>query len=265
MPKKHKKAVVRAEEYLSDGELPSGRIWDDLYAHVILKHTEQFPKDKTFNGFMAFVCLTKYNDGGKNVLSVLDTNDSDNEDDIIGDSTSRSSARKKAKLEKDGLRSIESGNESVFKSRGMTMDARVQVIEISQVEDMKWREDLKTTWIELNAKNDLLLRERSQQIDLAKIICPLYDEDDENWIAVRDLNEEIKSVKIEIKNHNDNRAKLLAENTATTVLTQDFLNSVCHKSKPVIRKEISPSNKNKSASSSVLSEITTDDAIVSIE
>ena len=48
-----KKAVVRAEEYLSDGELPSGRIWDDLYAHVILKHTEQFPKDKTFNGFMA--------------------------------------------------------------------------------------------------------------------------------------------------------------------------------------------------------------------
>ena len=140
------------------------------------------------------------------------------------------------------------------------MDARVQVIDISQVEDMKWREDLKTTWIELNAKNDLLLRERSQQIDLAKIMCPLYDEDDENWVAVRDLNEEIKSVKIEIKNHNDNRAKLLSENTATTALTQDFLNSVCHKSKTVIRKESSLSNKKKSASSSVLSEITTDDA-----
>jgi len=255
-----KKAVVRAEEFLSDGELPSGQNWDDLYAHVILKHTEQFPKEKTFTGFMAFVCLTKYNDGGKNVLSVLATKDADNEDDSIGDSTSRSSARKKAKLEKDGLRSIECGNDSVFKNRGMTMDARVQVIEISQVEDMKWREDLKTTWNELNAKNDLLLRERSQQIDLAKIICPLYDEYDENWIAVRDLNEEIKSVKMDIKSHNENRAKLLSANTATTALTQDFLNSVCHQSKSVIRKESSLSNKKRSASSSVISEITSDDA-----
>lgn len=137
------------------------------------------------------------------MLSVVATKDADNKDDIIDDSTSRSSARKKDKVGK-GLRSIECGNESMFKSRGMTMDASVQVIEILQVEDQKWREDLKTTWIKLNVKNYLLLRERSQQIELAKIICHLYDEDNENWIAVRDLNEEINRIKNDIKNHNDN-------------------------------------------------------------
>ena len=30
-----KKAIVIAEEWLNDGELPSGKTWDDLYAHVL--------------------------------------------------------------------------------------------------------------------------------------------------------------------------------------------------------------------------------------
>ena len=42
------------------------------------------------------------------------------------------------------------------------MDARVHLIKVSQIEDMKWREDLKTTWTELNAKTIFLLREQIQ-------------------------------------------------------------------------------------------------------
>ena len=49
-----KKAVVIAEEWLNNGELPSGKTWDDLYAHIIVVHEE-----KMFIGFMAFVCMTK--------------------------------------------------------------------------------------------------------------------------------------------------------------------------------------------------------------
>ena len=37
------------------------------------------------------------------------------------------------------------------------MDNKVQLIEFSQIEDQKWRDDLKKIWTQLNAKNDLLL------------------------------------------------------------------------------------------------------------
>ena len=143
---------------------------------------------------MAFVCLTKYNSGGKNTLTTLTMND-DDLGDLEGGS-GREGAGKKAKLLKDEQRSIETGEEeSPFKTRGLTMDDRVQLIEVSQMEEQKWRDDLKTTWTQLNAKNDLLLRERSQAIELAKIICPLYDDEDEHWIDVIDLSKEITSVK----------------------------------------------------------------------
>ena len=67
-----KKAVIIAEEWLSEGQLASGQTWEDLYAHVIDVHEE-----KMFIGFMAFVCLTEYNDGGTNNLNVLEINDND--------------------------------------------------------------------------------------------------------------------------------------------------------------------------------------------
>ena len=225
-----KKAVVAAEEWLAGGDLPSGKTWDDLYAHVLINHEENAPGEKCFIGFMAFVCLTKYNDGGKNTLTTLAMND-DDLGDLEGGS-GREGARKKAKLLKDEQRSIETGEEeSPFKTRGLTMDDRVQLIEVSQMEEQKWRDDLKTTWTQLNAKNDLLLRERSQAIELAKIICPLYDDEDEHWIAVMDLSKEITSVKKQINQHEKNRDDMLRSKNATTLLAQDFLKSVCNESR----------------------------------
>ena len=61
-----KKAAVIAEEWLNNGDLPSGKLFDDLYAHVIDIHEEEM-----FIGFMAFASLKKYNEGGNNNLTVL--------------------------------------------------------------------------------------------------------------------------------------------------------------------------------------------------
>ena len=38
-----KKAIVIAEEWLTDGELPSGRSYDDLYAHILSKYDDINP------------------------------------------------------------------------------------------------------------------------------------------------------------------------------------------------------------------------------
>ena len=162
-----KKTVIIVEEWLTDGQLTTGQSWEDLYAHVIDVH-----KKKIFIGFMAFICLIKYNDGGINKLNVLEIND----DDIKNVESGRGSARKKAKLTKDDTRDISAGYAiSPFASRGLSVEARVQVIEVAQFETQKIREDFKHKIDQLNHKADLLLRERSQQIELAKIICPVYD------------------------------------------------------------------------------------------
>ena len=75
------------------------------------------------------------------------------------------------------------------------------------------------------------MRERSQAIELAKIICPIYDDEDEHWIAVMDLSKEITSVKIQINQHEKNRDDMLRSKNATTLLAQDFLKSVCNESR----------------------------------
>ena len=50
--------------------------------YVVMKHAKKVYAENFFTRFMAFVCLTKYN-GGKNILSVLATNDDENGDNLL--------------------------------------------------------------------------------------------------------------------------------------------------------------------------------------
>ena len=137
---------------MNDGDLPSGKSYDDLYAHVVEVH-----KEKMFLGFMAFVSLTKYNEGSNNNLTVLQVNDGD----IDVDDSGRMLARKKAKKDKDNNRDMAAALVySPFVARGLSVEARVQVIEVAQFEAKEIREDYKQNILKLNTKTDILLRER---------------------------------------------------------------------------------------------------------
>ena len=218
-----KKAIVIADDYLTNGQLPSGKTWSDVYGHVLSRWHEINPIERIFTGFMAFVALTAYNEGRKSKLAVLATKD---EDGGGRNASGRAVARKKAKLTKDMGRSADTGSPNgPFAKRGLSMDTRIQLIEVAQLEDQKCRDTINTTILQLNAKNDLLLRERSQQIDLAKIICPQYDVADENWNAVKVLTNEIKSVKQDLKTHEENRLEVLKKDSSSTKLAHDFLQS----------------------------------------
>jgi len=45
---KYKKTIVIAEEWLIDGELPSGKTWEDLYAHILSEGSKINEKDAMF-------------------------------------------------------------------------------------------------------------------------------------------------------------------------------------------------------------------------
>ena len=78
---------------------------------------------------MAFVSLTKYNEGGNNNLTVLQIKD----DDINGEDSDRIVARKKAKTNKDDNRDMAAASVySPFVARGLSVEAMVQVIEVAQ-------------------------------------------------------------------------------------------------------------------------------------
>ena len=66
------KDAVIADKWLNDGELPSSKTFDNLYAHVIHVYEEKY-----FVGFMVFVSLIKHNEGGNNNLTVLQIKDND--------------------------------------------------------------------------------------------------------------------------------------------------------------------------------------------
>lgn len=187
-----KKAIVIAEEWLNDGELPSDKSWEEMYEHLLSCSNEISPKEAMFTGFFAFVCLSKYNEDGKNLLNVLALNDGDDHDFGKG---GRSESRKRLKKNKDDLRQLETGTVSPFAARGLPLDTRMQIIEVAQFEDSKMREDIRYQLSQLNSRMDHLLRERSQQIEIAKIICPVYDKTDTNWELLDTLTQDIQRVK----------------------------------------------------------------------
>ena len=71
------------------------------------------------------------------------------------------------------------------------MATQMQVIEVSQMEDAKGREEINRTIEGLMTNNKLLLLNREQQISLEKIITPVFDKDNPNWKKVLDLSHQI--------------------------------------------------------------------------
>ena len=64
-----------AEQWLTDGELPSNRTWEDLYTHILSQYEVINTKEVVFTGFSAFISLTKYNTGDTNTLNLISTQD----------------------------------------------------------------------------------------------------------------------------------------------------------------------------------------------
>ena len=190
-----KKASIIADEWMVNNDKPSGTNRDDLYAHLLDNYEKINPKEKVFTGFANFICHTKYNDRSENLLNILSKND---EDGVNDTDASRACSRKSTKTTKDKIRAIEAGDSSIFNSRGYTIDSRMQMVEIAQFQDAHKMEMIKNSLEHLTNRNKLLLDERLQQINLAKIICPLYDAQDEHWMRVTQLTKDIDNLKKEI-------------------------------------------------------------------
>ena len=77
----------------------------------------------------------------------------------------RKESRKRLKTINDDSRDSETGIVSPFVTRGLSLDTRMQIIEVAQFEDSKIKEDIMGRLLQLNSRMDQLLRERSQQID----------------------------------------------------------------------------------------------------
>ena len=97
---------------------------------------------------------------------------------------------------------------------------------MAQFESQKIREDFKQKIHQLSHKSDLLLREQSQQIELAKIICPVYDADAEVWMEVTTISKMMKTVKEEIAEVEQLQVIALGETDTSTNLVSQFLKSV---------------------------------------
>lgn len=190
-----KKATIIAGEWLVSNEKPSGTNWDYLYAHLIENYEKINSREKIFTGFGNFICHTKYNDRGENLLNILSIND---EDGVDTTSTSRASSRNSMKEEKNKVRAIEAGDSTIFNSRGYTIDSRIQMVEIAQFQDAQKMENIKNTLEHLTNRNKLLLDERLQQITIAKLICPEYNAENEQWKKVNNLSRDIENLKKKI-------------------------------------------------------------------
>ena len=174
------------------------------------------------------MCFTKYNEEGTNNLSVLCVNDND---DCKFGKGGRTESRKRLKSDRNEVRDIETGT-SPFVARGLTIGSRMEIIELAQFEDSKVREDLQSRLTQLNVRSDLLLRERSQQIDLAKIICPVYNKTDSNWMEVISLTEDIQVVKDQLRVVEEERA-IISEQNKSTQLANQFIESICVQEMPM--------------------------------
>ena len=164
---------------------------------------------------MTFVCLTKYNDVGMNHLSLLSTSV---ESVAKG---SRAEQRKDEKKEKDAARASHAVG-----TCGIGIDRQLQVIEIVQLEDCKKMDNISETITHLTSRCDILLRERSQQIDMAKIICPEYDKDDENWVEVTNLTRDLAGVKKDIEKYEKLKIECMTNTSTSSELTRELLNNM---------------------------------------
>ena len=97
-----KKASALADEWLDkNGNLISGKNWEDFYNYVIPKSTDISEENNQNTGWIAFEVLMKYNPEGENVISALTSNGD------IESYTSRLDFRKKGKITKDAQKSAD--------------------------------------------------------------------------------------------------------------------------------------------------------------
>ena len=108
----------------------------------------------------------------------------------------------------------------------MSMESRLQVIEMAQMEVANALEDMKMSLEDIRAKHNTLLDERSQAINLAKIICPTYDATNEYWQIVHKLSTDIEEVKKEKDELQKKKDVMSQQNHEKTLLPTNFLKSV---------------------------------------
>ena len=127
-----KKASSIAEEWLDDdGNLPSGKNWDDLYDYVISQSHEISKEKNTYTGWIAMEVLTKYNPDGNNHISALTS------DGNITDNNHRVDFRKNKKARNVGSPGHVDKDAAPYQERGLSLNTRLNVIEMVQIEDEK--------------------------------------------------------------------------------------------------------------------------------
>ena len=184
----HKKGS-NFNEWLVSNDAPSGTNWEDLYHYLLQNYEKINTKEKVFIGFGNFICHSKYNARGENMLNCLAISE---EDAVASSSKSRLDARTKATKDKHSVRASQVASSGLLDERGMNLDSRLQIIEIAQFEDAKDRESIKNQLEHLTNCNKLLLEERGQEIELAKLFYPEGDNDNEHWKRVKQLSTEIQ-------------------------------------------------------------------------
>eukprot|EP00587_Corethron_hystrix_P017193 CAMPEP_0113319380 /NCGR_PEP_ID=MMETSP0010_2-20120614/13594_1 /TAXON_ID=216773 ORGANISM="Corethron hystrix, Strain 308" /NCGR_SAMPLE_ID=MMETSP0010_2 /ASSEMBLY_ACC=CAM_ASM_000155 /LENGTH=368 /DNA_ID=CAMNT_0000176915 /DNA_START=712 /DNA_END=1818 /DNA_ORIENTATION=- /assembly_acc=CAM_ASM_000155 len=214
-----KKAVAMAEEWLSNNKVPpSGTNWNDLYAHLLSRCEEIHKTEKIFTGFMAFVLFSKYNANGVNNLAFLSMND-----EIDGDIMPRSDFCKRDQRIKVRTRVMLGKNSN---DRESTIDDRIKLVKIAQCEVRKVTNDSKLQITNMQQKLEFLLKERGQAVELAKIICPDYNKQHENWIEVQNLTHDISTMKREIDNLEQDWDEKRATKSSHKALVESFLNDI---------------------------------------
>ena len=221
-----KKNCAMVEEWLDNGQLPSGKTWDDLYHHILSRSSEVSNERGPYTGWIAFELLTKFKDDGNNVISLL-TADGD-----ITEEESRSDFRKRDKQDKDIERNAAVGyKHEDFAERGLSLQNRLHIIEMAQVEDDKVNQITQLAIANSNLQLQNLLEERKQAIDLAKTVCPNYDGNNEYWESVKTLTTEIMDIKAEILQLNEERAESLKTNNQSSVLASNLLSTFSKRQK----------------------------------
>ena len=86
-------------------------------------------------------------------------------------------------------------------------------------------EVIKSTLKHLTNRNKLLLEERSQEIGIARIMCPDNDPDNQHWKRVEELSREINDLKKEMAAE-ENKKLIELSNTAGKKMAERFLESV---------------------------------------
>lgn len=204
-----KKAKALAEQYLDgNGHLPSGKCWDDLYSFLHDKSSEISTEKDLYHGWVAFEILTEFNSERKNHLCLLTTDGGD-----PAMAVSRVDFRRKVKEEKKEQRiiAVENKPTSAPFQRNMNVESRLREFEMAQGEDGRGQRVVDNILTQMNVSWHNLLLEREQAIELAKITCPEYDENNIFWGQVIDLSKEINNLKatrneLVERRYNSNRA-----------------------------------------------------------